>query len=124
MWWNWQTRGTQNPVMATSCGFDPHHRHHIPRKSDIFFKEIFGFSVNLIQPVEAGSLQGIEVPQKNGTNCTLQPYIGGIAISVNVGYTITQAQGFVQLRGLFAVVRARSPDINSCMYTRSATNPD
>lgn len=27
VWWNWQTRGTQNPVMATSCGFDPHHRH-------------------------------------------------------------------------------------------------
>ena len=27
MCWNWQTRRTQNPLMATSCGFDPHHRH-------------------------------------------------------------------------------------------------
>ncbi len=27
MWWNWQTRGTQNPVVAIPCGFDPHHRH-------------------------------------------------------------------------------------------------
>ncbi len=26
--WNWQTRRTQNPLMATSCGFDPRHRHH------------------------------------------------------------------------------------------------
>lgn len=32
MWWNWQTRGTQNPVMVTSCGFDPHHRHHLREK--------------------------------------------------------------------------------------------
>lgn len=123
MWWNWQTRGTQNPVMATSCGFDPHHRHHIPRKSDIFFKKIFGFSVNLIQPVEARSLQGIEVPQKNGTNCTLQPYIGGIAISVNVGYTNNTSTGN-ELKRTVAAVLDRSPDINSCMYTRSATNPD
>ena len=28
MWWNWQTRRTQNPVGATQCGFDSHHRHH------------------------------------------------------------------------------------------------
>ena len=28
MWWNWQTRRTQNPVGATPCGFNSHHRHH------------------------------------------------------------------------------------------------
>ena len=27
-WWNWQTRRTQNPVMATSCGFKSRLRHH------------------------------------------------------------------------------------------------
>ena len=27
MWWNWQTRRTQNPLMETSCGFKSHHRH-------------------------------------------------------------------------------------------------
>ena len=26
-WWNWQTRRTQNPVMATSCGFKSRLRH-------------------------------------------------------------------------------------------------
>ena len=26
-WRNWQTRGTQNPVQATVCGFDPLLRH-------------------------------------------------------------------------------------------------
>ena len=26
--WNWQTRWTQNPLVATPCGFDPRHRHH------------------------------------------------------------------------------------------------
>jgi hypothetical protein len=26
MWRNWQTRWTQNPVTARSCGFDPLHR--------------------------------------------------------------------------------------------------
>jgi hypothetical protein len=25
----WQTRRTQNPVRATLCGFDSHHRHHL-----------------------------------------------------------------------------------------------
>ena len=29
-WRNWQTRGTQNPVRATECGFDPHLRHQSP----------------------------------------------------------------------------------------------
>ncbi len=28
VWWNWQTPGTQNPVSARTCGFDPRHRHH------------------------------------------------------------------------------------------------
>jgi hypothetical protein len=28
VWWNWQTRRTQNPVGATPCGFNSHHRHH------------------------------------------------------------------------------------------------
>ncbi len=27
--WNWQTRWTQNPLVATPCGFDPRHRHQI-----------------------------------------------------------------------------------------------
>ena len=25
--WNWQTRRTQNPLVVTPYGFDPHHRH-------------------------------------------------------------------------------------------------
>ena len=29
-WWNWQTRRTQNPVMATSCGFKSRLRHQKP----------------------------------------------------------------------------------------------
>ena len=28
VWWNWQTRGTQNPVVAIPCRFDPDQRHH------------------------------------------------------------------------------------------------
>ena len=27
LWWNWQTRGTQNPVVAIPCRFDPDQRH-------------------------------------------------------------------------------------------------
>ena len=27
VWWNWQTRRTQNPVVAIPCRFDPDHRH-------------------------------------------------------------------------------------------------
>ena len=41
LWWNWQTRGTQNPVMATSCGFDPHQRH---QKNPIAFLRL-GFLI-------------------------------------------------------------------------------
>ena len=29
VWWNWQTWRTQNPLVATPCGFDPRHRHHV-----------------------------------------------------------------------------------------------
>ena len=28
MCWNWQTRRTQNPLVAIPCGFDPRHRHN------------------------------------------------------------------------------------------------
>ena len=31
LWWNWQTRGTQNPVVAIPCRFDPDQRHHKER---------------------------------------------------------------------------------------------
>ena len=34
LWWNWQTRGTQNPVVAIPCRFDPDQRHH--NKKDRF----------------------------------------------------------------------------------------
>src|SRR3954467_5760390 len=33
-WRNWQTRWTQNPVIARSCGFDPLRRHSPRRCSD------------------------------------------------------------------------------------------
>ena len=39
--WNWQTRRTQNPLMATSCGFDPHHRHHGKARQTIWFGALF-----------------------------------------------------------------------------------
>jgi hypothetical protein len=29
VWWNWQTRRTQNPVPAREWEFDSPHRHHI-----------------------------------------------------------------------------------------------
>src|ERR1700719_4363859 len=31
-WRNWQTRWTQNPVIARSCGFDPLRRHSLAPK--------------------------------------------------------------------------------------------
>ena len=32
VWWNWQTRGTQNPVVAIPCRFDPDQRHQNNRQ--------------------------------------------------------------------------------------------
>ena len=39
LWWNWQTRGTQNPVVAIPCRFDPDQRHHNKKRqvSPVFF---------------------------------------------------------------------------------------
>ena len=34
LWWNWQTRGTQNPVVAIPCRFDPDQRHHRKDEQD------------------------------------------------------------------------------------------
>ena len=31
LWWNWQTRWTQNPVVAIPYRFDPDQRHQIKR---------------------------------------------------------------------------------------------
>ena len=35
LWWNWQTRGTQNPVVAIPCRFDPDQRHQIKREQGL-----------------------------------------------------------------------------------------
>ena len=32
VWWNWQTRWTQNPVVVIPCGFDSHHLHQNKRR--------------------------------------------------------------------------------------------
>src|SRR5881392_456035 len=32
-WRNWQTRWTQNPVLARVCGFEPLRRHHLRRSA-------------------------------------------------------------------------------------------
>ena len=38
VWWNWQTRWTQNPVVVIPYRFDPDHRHQ--RKNDRFFAKV------------------------------------------------------------------------------------
>ena len=55
--WNWQTRRTQNPLVVTPYGFDPHHRHSfIPKpfsglgiffvadKADLFFDTLSSYA--------------------------------------------------------------------------------
>ena len=34
VWWNWQTRRTQNPKVAIPCRFDPDYRHQ--KKNQLF----------------------------------------------------------------------------------------
>ena len=57
VWWNWQTCWTQNPVLATGCGFDPRHRHHkkshfcLPTKvtfliSGLYMLNLYNYSKN------------------------------------------------------------------------------
>ena len=41
VWWNWQTRRTQNPVVAIPCRFDPDYRHQ--KKPKLNRKGQFGF---------------------------------------------------------------------------------
>ena len=54
-WWNWQTRRTQNPKMATSCGFKSHFRHQKEHSTErsFFIKDLNGWVVfRPISPVE------------------------------------------------------------------------
>ena len=40
VWWNWQTRRTQNPMVAIPCRFDPDYRHQKTQRSirsSVFF---------------------------------------------------------------------------------------
>ena len=42
VWWNWQTRRTQNPKVAIPCRFDPDYRHQkkataVQRTAVVFF---------------------------------------------------------------------------------------
>ena len=47
LWWNWQTRGTQNPVVAIPCRFDPDQRHHRKDGQGFILVRIFcGAAVN------------------------------------------------------------------------------
>ena len=40
LWWNWQTRGTQNPVVAIPYRFDPDQRHQ-RKDRDVFIYGLF-----------------------------------------------------------------------------------
>ena len=42
--WNWQTRRTQNPLVVTPYGFDPHHRHKKQFPSRVPAGELFFIS--------------------------------------------------------------------------------
>ena len=44
LWWNWQTRWTQNPVVVIPCGFNSHHQHQT--RFNIFVKAGFLFTWN------------------------------------------------------------------------------
>ena len=47
LWWNWQTRGTQNPVVAIPCRFDPDQRHHRKDGQGFILVRLFcGVAVN------------------------------------------------------------------------------
>lgn len=37
---------TQNPVLATGCGFDPRRRHHNELKADLLIKSAFNFFID------------------------------------------------------------------------------
>ena len=46
--WNWQTRRTQNPLSARTCGFDPRHRHQAePGRVFAFQVQFFSFALTL-----------------------------------------------------------------------------
>ena len=40
-WRKWQTRGTQNPVVAISCGFNPRFRHQIKKNVNFYLNILF-----------------------------------------------------------------------------------
>ena len=41
--WNWQTRRTQNPLVAIPCGFDPRHRHQ--KRSNFCLPKVTSFFI-------------------------------------------------------------------------------
>ena len=53
----WQTRRTQNPLLATTCGFKSHHRYHFLTLGVnfasgvlcILFEKVTGFCLNLLK---------------------------------------------------------------------------
>ncbi len=47
VWWNWQTRRTQNPKVAIPCRFDPDYRHHERRKIYSSFVFLFAAEFSL-----------------------------------------------------------------------------
>ena len=44
VWWNWQTRRTQNPKVAIPCRFDPDYRHQ--KRNFCFCKSSFFFFIH------------------------------------------------------------------------------
>lgn len=70
MWWNWQTRTTQNRVGASPCGFNSHHRHWDFQKTFISNREtppLEALPVNLQKALEQAR-DTVCVPQ-HGSTC-------------------------------------------------------
>ena len=74
LWRNWQTRWTQNPVLAREYGFDPHRRH------------ILG-SINLVKTrfMELFSLLTFKTEKRTYCNSLKKTFLKAVALNEIIG---------------------------------------
>lgn len=106
LWWNWQTRGTQNPVVAIPCRFDPDQRHHIKRTGInpvLFIYCCFGGGVRgdlspsfVNLPLRQISAEGIPLLRETAVpeSCRLRGDVRGNSLAVAYQFACKFCRGF------------------------------
>ena len=135
LWWNWQTRWTQNPVVAIPCRFDSDQRHQTRIERTlmkvkvrfIFVKDCHAFYINFTRNcftlfAQTTIIQGENMKKVIIVGCGVAGLAAGTYLRAN-GYDVTILEKNATIGGACIGWERKGQYIEGCIHWLSGVNP-